>query len=119
MTVESHGVDTLAATLRESADALRRADDLAELGAEVVLDRAKPRTPKRTGALMATVRTDAGKVVAGSRSVAYAGVVHWGSRRRNIVGRPWITDAATVAYPNVVDAVYGGVVEIIERVKGE
>lgn len=113
------GVGPLATSLRQSADALRDEEALADVGAEIVADEAKPRTPKRTGALMATVRTDAGRVVAGSTTVVYAGTVHWGSPRRHIRAQPWIAEAGRRAEGRVEAAIRGQVVEIVERIEGQ
>lgn len=117
--VEARGLDTLSRSLRDSADDLSDLADLEHAAAVVVAEEAKPRTPRRTGALMATVRADAGKVVAGSKVVGYAGVIMFGSRRRNIVGRNWISDAAIVAEPKILDAATLGATIIIEGIQGE
>jgi hypothetical protein len=89
---------------------LKRADvavaDLKEpyrLTANLVVGVAKPRTPRRTGALAGTVRGSgtqtAGIVRAGNKSVPYAGPIHWGWPARHIKPQPWLSSAAQTSEP--------------------
>jgi hypothetical protein len=68
------------------------------LTAELVVRVAKPRTPRKTGALADTVRGSgtqtAGIVRAGNKSVPYANPIHWGWPARHIKPQPWLSIAA-------------------------
>lgn len=68
------------------------------LAAQVVVQRALPKVPVRSGRLKASVKAlgskRRGEVKAGGKKVPYANTIHWGSRRRGIKARPFLHDAA-------------------------
>ncbi len=55
---------------------------------------------------------------AGKKSVPYAGVIHWGWPRKNIVAQPWLTEAAASTESTWVDAYTEAVDEILETIEG-
>lgn len=92
--------------LRETRKLLRQAGDKESLAAvkeahrkaaEMVVARALPHVPVRTGRLAGTVKALAsatsGRAKAGTVSVPYARPIHWGWPRRNIKPRPFLWDA--------------------------
>jgi hypothetical protein len=108
---------------------LKRAGvDLADLrepniaAAQTVATAAKPRTPRRTGRLAASVRAGgtrtAGIVRAGSSTVPYAGVIHWGWPKRHIKAQPWLSDAATATEPTWVQHYYRELEAVLSRIAG-
>jgi hypothetical protein len=84
---------------------------------------AKPRTPRRSGALMGTVRssgtTTAGIVRAGNNTkVPYAQVIHWGWKAHRIEAQPWLSDAAQSSEPQWVREFEEQLDEAISQIKG-
>jgi len=76
-------------------------DDLKEANqaaANIVLAAARPRAPRRRGALAGSGRVNRAakkaNVIFGRASVPYANPIHWGWRRRNIKAQPFAMDAA-------------------------
>lgn len=86
--------------------------------AEVVVARALPRVPVRSGRLRASVKAlgsqSRGEAKAGGRKVPYAATVHFGRKRGNVgrppgnhkgnnrvKGRPFLTDAAVASQDDV------------------
>lgn len=103
--------------LRDIGDAgLKKELAAANRGAsQVVVDRALPKVPVRSGRLKASVRALGGQtsatVKAGTAAVKYAAAIHWGRKKRGvIVGRPFLWDAAAEARNKVVD-VYGDAID--------
>jgi len=90
--------------------ALKQAElDLSQLrepyrnAAALVATSAKPRTPRRTGALAASVRPGAtrtmGVIRAGKAAVPYANPIHWGWPTRGIKAQPWLSQTAQATEP--------------------
>ena len=97
--VEVKGAKEVARTLKKAGVAL---DDLKEANAKVsriVAAEARVIVPHDRGRLRGSIRpTRAARkvtVVSGSARVPYAGVIHWGWRKRNIKRQPFLTDAVT------------------------
>lgn len=133
--VQIKGLDELRHAIKESGDsgllnALRSANESAS---ELVVDRAMPQVPFKSGALRRSVRPAAtavmGRVKAGGGTVPYAGAIHWGRKvgnvgrppgnrmgRNPVKGRPFIWDAAKNAerqiafeYDKAIDQIVLGV----------
>lgn len=113
----------LRAELRRIADSglkkeLRAANKSA---AQVVVDKALPNVPVRTGRLRASVRALAGqtdaRAAAGSASVPYAAAIHWGRKTRGVIqGRPFLSNAAqqhakevTDVYSEAIDGLFDNI----------
>lgn len=117
--VEVVGRERLAATL---AAAARDLDDLAGAGRDAaarIVPRARGGAPRLTGALAGSVRADVTRVeVALSSTLTYARPVHFGSPRRNVPARPFLTDAILAREAAVVD-IYGRAVDrSLSKIKG-
>ncbi len=110
---------------REVRAALKRAEVLgtpaalraaSKAASNVVVQRALPNVPVRTGALKSTIRAlgsqNNATVKAGTAKVDYAAAIHWGRKRGNvwghkmgrnvIVGRPFLWDAAQASQAQVI-----------------
>lgn len=137
-TIRVEGADQLRRALRYAADAglkkqLAKANKDA---AQLVVDRALPNVPVRSGRLRKSVRAlgsqRSGRAVAGRSSVKYAAAIHWGRKRGNvgrppgnykglnpIKGRPFLYDAAHRNRARVIDqyeqAIRALVVELRRR----
>ena len=48
----------------------------------------------------------------------YAGAIHWGWPARNIVGQPFLTDAAKATEPIWVAQYLADIQKIVDKVKG-
>ena len=86
--------------------------------AKPVSDRAREIVPRLTGTLASSIRPTAtqkeGAVLAGSRSVPYAGPIHFGWPSRNIEPHPFLYDALDQRRDEVV-SVYNDRVEALVR----
>lgn len=98
-TVEVEGGKQLRKTLKGVEDGLKDLTALHASIAGMVVDRARETAPVRTGALVQSVRGSgtarASIVRAGGAKVPYAGPIHWGWPRHNIIGQPFLTSAAS------------------------
>jgi len=94
--------------------------------AEMVVSKARPEVPTRTGALAASVRATASvtsaAAKAGGARVPYAAAVHWGTGPRpgrrgphNIARRPFLLDAAENNLDQIVSAYEDAVEDIVRR----
>lgn len=118
-TIRVEGARELRLKLKEMADVglTRQLSAANKTASMVVVERALPNVPVRTGRLRSSVRAlgsqAQGQVRAGSASVDYAAAIHWGRKIGNvwggrmapnpIVGRPFLWDAAQAALPQVID----------------
>lgn len=112
-----------AAALNRTLGAL--ADDLEDLttpnrrAAEVILDRAGPRTPRSSGALAASGRVDAGPDEATVvYDAEYAGVIHNGWSERNIEPQPWLAETFGESTAAVTDVYEDFLVTEVRHVRG-
>ena len=91
--------------LRSAADDLEDLDPLTRDLGPLVLAAVDP--PRRTGALADTVRADPDSegvdIIAGSGSVAYAGVIHQGWPAHNIRANPFISRAIENTEERIAD----------------
>ena len=111
------GADVLASTMRAAGDEL---DDLTAVNnrvGELILARARPRTPVRSGRLVGSLRAvaDTDDVGLGS-DLVYAGPIHNGWPAHHIRANPFLTDAARSSedqwvglYVTELEGVVGGV----------
>lgn len=96
--VKVTGLKELIAALHVSAVAMP--DDVGSVNrkaAAALVPAARSLTPQRTGRLAGSVRAGAsqrkGVIRAGSASVPYAAVIHWGWPRHHIASNPFLTNA--------------------------
>ncbi len=128
------GADELRKALRRAGDAgLKR--ELAganKAAAQLVVDRALPNVPIRTGKLKRSTRAlgsqRSGRAVAGTARVPYAAAIHWGRGRgnvgsppgnhpgRNVIrGRPFLWDAAQKSIVRVARTYEAAIEDLINR----
>lgn len=122
--IQVDGLDDLRKELRRVKDKELDAEMKAihKQLADEVADRARPKVPVRSGALRdslrttGTVRDAIGRV--GRTSVPYAAVIHWGSPKRGIRSRPFLTDAAAAMERDITDRYDQQVAEMLNKVVG-
>lgn len=113
--------------LKETQRALRglskdTRDDMKEVhrrAGEIVVDGVQIFVPVRTGALLASIKSNPtqrqGRVRIGSLSVLYAGAVHFGWPARNIKPNPFIYDVLDSRRDEVQRAYEGEIQHLIRR----
>jgi hypothetical protein len=88
--------------------------------AEAVAGEARAGAPVLTGRLAGSVRPGAtrtrGYVKAGSGSIPYAGVIHFGWPRHNIAPNPFIYDALDDKKSEVIEAYEAHIEALVEKV---
>ena len=91
--------------------------------AEIVADQSRHIVPYLGGALSGSIKSTAtrtrGRVQAGSRSVPYAGPIHFGWPARNIKASPFLWDALEDKESEVVDKYEQFVEALVEKVGRE
>ena len=92
------GASQLVRTLRKAGYDLDKLKPANRAAADIVIQEALRRVPRRTGKLAGTLRSGAtrkaGVVRAGTKRVPYAGPIHWGWPQRHIKAQPYLIDAA-------------------------
>lgn len=90
--------------------------------AALVAQRAKVRTPRRSGRLASTVRGNKAAaratVSAGRAAVPYANPIHWGWPARGIEAQPWLSDTATDTEPQWLRLFEAGIRQAIDDIEG-
>ena len=115
---------------REFRDAMRRmGGDLKDLtaihkrAAEDVAAGGRTRAPYDTGMLAGTITaratTTKGYVLAGGRTVPYAGVIHYGWPARNIEAQPFLTDSLDDRKDAIVGMYEAHIEALVEKVARE
>lgn len=134
LTVSVDGSRELRGALRELADKglLKALSQANKAAAQVVVDAAAPAVPTRSGRLRRTLRAAGsqtrGSARIGGNSAPYAAAIHYGRKvgnvgsppgnhpgRNLIVGRPFLTTAATRAQTRVVTEYEQAIDELLER----
>ena len=125
---EVQGAKQLIKTLRQAGIDL---DDLKPVHADaaaVVEAAASPKAPRRSGRMVATIRTAAtkrsGVIRAGNNrksatGVPYAAPIHWGWLKRGIKPNPWLTRAAKDSEPQWLGKYEAFVDKVLNKVKGK
>ena len=92
------GARQLRASLQAAGLSVQDLKEAHKAVAELVRQAAEPDAPVRSGKLKRSTRASgtqsAASVRAGSRSVPYAGPIHWGWESHHIKAQPWIYEAA-------------------------
>ena len=132
--IEVDGISSLARTLRKVGEEDAR-DFLIEANREsarIVEDAARPLVPRRSGKLLATLKSSGsakgGVVQVGKKLVPYAGPVHfgwfkprvWGKTiaRRPIKPQPFLYEALDKRRQDVEETYYKRLDELLNKVKG-
>lgn len=98
--VRVDGADRLRKTMKAAGVKLRDLSAVNRRTAAKVAQAAGPSTPRRTGALAASVRPQGTQKVAAVRSaLVYAPVIHFGWPGHNIEAQPWLYDTAVDTEP--------------------
>lgn len=88
--------------------------------ARPVWETARDIAPVLTGALRESIAIRAGKasakVIAGGRSIVYAGPIHFGWPAHNIRSQPFLYDAADVSIADVTEEYNRGVEDIVRKI---
>jgi hypothetical protein len=119
---EVTGAKQLRRTLLDAGAALSDLKDVNSKVGTVVATAGASRAPVRTGALAGSIRVAnaAAKVTvrAGSRTLPYAGAVHWGWPARNIRPHPFLADAAQATEETWVGLYFAELERVVGEVKG-
>jgi hypothetical protein len=90
--------------------------------AQLVVTRALPNAPRRSGALAASVRgagqAGAAVVRAGRASVPYANPIHWGWPSRHITAQPFLYDAIADSADQIEGTYLAALEQIIQSIEG-
>jgi hypothetical protein len=117
-----HGGAELRRTMKQAGDNLADLKAVNKRVGDVVADAARPRTPVKSGRLLASLRPAAATakvtIRAGGSSLRYAGPLHWGWPAHHLVGRPFISDAATGTEATWVDLYFRELQDVVDGVKG-
>lgn len=117
--VEVEGGPELRRAFRKFDDRLGDLRAVHRSAAEVVEGEAESLVPVRTGRLRESIRVSAGKtgagVLAGRRTVPYAGPIHFGWRIRNIEPQPFLYDALDRRRDAVLETYRDGVGSLVTR----
>jgi hypothetical protein len=116
------GARQLRATMKAAGADLSDLNAVNRQTAALVSAEATARTPRRTGALAATVRPagtrTAAIVRAGRASVPYANVIEFGWPAHNIEPQPWVYEAAQAKEPAWTSYYEAEIARIVDRVRG-
>lgn len=123
-TIRVEGLDELRRNLRRVKDSELDSEMKAihQALAREIVEKALPNVPKKSGRLRESVRSAGTKRDAigraGSASVPYAPIIHWGWPARNITGRPFLREAAQEIERDVTDRYETQVAQMLDRVVG-
>jgi hypothetical protein len=130
LSVDVEGVKELQARIRDLGDAELRKElrDANKSVAQAVVDAALPNVPARSGRLRQSVKASATQTAAYGKAgsparVPYAAAIHWGTGPRpgtrgphNIIGRPFLWDAADQTINRAVREYEDMIQDLIEKV---
>jgi hypothetical protein len=113
------GADQLARTMHAAGEQLADLSQVNRHAGDLVLSRARGRTPVRTGRLVGSLiaTATAGRVEMGS-SLVYAGPIHNGWPAHHIEANPFLADAVRASEDQVVALYADEVLDAISGVKG-
>ncbi|MBP6136580.1 hypothetical protein [Candidatus Neomicrothrix sp.] len=116
--IEVEGLREVRAALKAAGVGLDDLKAAGKAGAELVAATARTTVPVLSGALQRSIRpaglVSGGVVRAGTATVPYAAVIHFGSPARNIEPRPFLYDAVDRRANEVADAYERAVNKILE-----
>lgn len=114
-TVRVVGLRQLRDSLRRLARDLRDTATADTAAARIIAAAARPRTPRLTGRLAASITPGPGRV---DVTAPYAGVIHNGWPAHHIAGRPFVTQAAEASQPAWLAAYTAQIDRAVSRVRG-
>lgn len=118
--VRVEGLGALVKTLKAAEDNLEDLKAANQTASRIVLEEARHKAPRRTGALAATGRVNKAakkaNVMFGSARVPYANPVHWGWAARHIKAQPFVTTAATSTQPVWIAAYEAEIEKIVNEI---
>lgn len=121
--VEIDGARELRRTLRAAGDDLEDLKAANQAAANIAAAAAKSEAPKLTGRLAGDIRASgtktAGIIRAGRKKLPYAGVIHWGWPKRNILAVPYITAGAQQTESIWVPLYQKQLDQALKKVKGK
>lgn len=121
--VEIDGARELRRTLRAAGDDLEDLKAANQAAANIAAAAAKSEAPKLTGRLAGDIRASgtktAGIIRAGRKKLPYAGVIHWGWPKRNILANPYITAGAQQTESIWVPLYQKQLDQALKKVKGK
>ena len=121
-TIRVEGARQLRRTLKRAGDNLDDLKDAHAAAGAIVVGAARVSGPRRSGALVGTLRASraaaSATIRAGSASVPYAGVIHWGWTGHHIRAQPWVSAAAQATEPAWTAAYASAVDRVLATVKG-
>jgi hypothetical protein len=120
--VRIEGLSELRRTCIKAGAQMEEFKEATQRTGQVVSFHAMGLAPKRSGALAGSIRPARAAsrvtVYAGSSSVPYAGVIHWGWPAHNIRSQPFLTDAASQSEPQWVGYFFAELQKIIDGIHG-
>jgi|TARA_R110000751_G_scaffold159310_3_gene265023 HK97 gp10 family phage protein len=119
-TVKVVGDKAIDAKFRKMRSAVKpELKDIHAAGAKLVESSAISRAPVRSGALRASIRSTGtlrdGVVRSGKAKVPYAGPIHFGWSKRNILPQPFLYDALDARKPAVLEVFDDGINKLIRK----
>ena len=113
------GADNLARTLGRAADDLEDMSTAGDRAGALILNTARAKAPRLTGALAGSLELESGPVeVSVSSPLEYAGRTHYGWAAVGQRAQPFLTDALALNEERVVGLYMGEVDQAIGQVKG-
>jgi hypothetical protein len=120
--VQVEGLDNLVKTLRKAGADINELKDASKKAGDIVVSASAARAPRRTGRMAGNIRSSrlakGVRVSVGGASLRYPPVIHWGYPARNLVGQPFMTDAAKATEPIWVAGYLADIQKIVDKVKG-
>ena len=108
--------------MRDAGVDLRELKDTNRRVAGIVAGEGKSTAPVASGRLAADVRPGASNtaavVRAGRKNIPYAGPIHWGWPKRNIVAQPFLSDAAQRTEPTWQDVYMSFINKVVDQIEG-
>lgn len=120
--VRVEGLGQLARTLKAAGKSLDDLKEANQSASRIVLDEARTRAPRRTGALANSGRVNnaakKANVMFGGARVPYANPIHWGWPARHIKAQPFVTTAAEDTRPEWLAEYEKNIQQLLDDVKG-
>ena len=117
--IRVEGAATFRRTCHKAGRDLTQMADANNAAARLIGEAGRPRAPRRTGRLAASVRASGSKTEGRVQStLVYAGVIHWGNAHHNIAAQPWLLRTATDTQPQWTDVYEHGVQRTLNTIRG-
>ena len=120
--VRVEGLSRLNSTLKRFAGDVEGMKGANVRVSQLVIQHARSRTPRRTGALAASMRPAQAKgratIYAGGARLPYANPIHWGWASRGITAQPWLVDTIHATEPQWLRLYETEIETALRRVRG-